>query len=70
MQEQQTVTRPNFNCVDALVVRYPTLAAKNRQSNTAGNDILPNFPLTLKTPDPTNTEVRSLSVDHQVNIPV
>lgn len=31
---------------------------------------LPNFPLTLKTPDPTNTEVRSLSVDHQVNIPV
>lgn len=68
-QKQETLTRPSFNCLDALVVRYPTLTAKNRQSNTAGNDIFAKFSTYVKNtrPDQHRGELTVCWHDHLVN---
>lgn len=50
--ELAAVTEPTFKCVDALSVRYPRLAAKYRQSNTAGNDIFAKFSTYVKNTRP------------------
>lgn len=60
--EQATETQPGFKCVNAPLLGTPDSQRSTVSPTQQEMTYLPNFPLTLKTPDPTNTEVSSLFV--------
>lgn len=66
--EQATETQPGFKCVDAPSLRYPRLAAKYHQSNTAGNDIFAKFSTYVKNtrPDKHRSELTVCLCGHLV----